>query len=50
MVQSNDNKLNGAWKEIVPQSKLDSHDLHNTFNNDWILSQLWSFILQITYK
>ena len=50
MGQSYDNKLNGEWKEIIPQSKLDSHNLHIVFNNDWILSQLWSFILRITSK
>ena len=45
-----DKNLNGAWKEIIPQSRLNSLNLYNALNHDWILSQLWTFILRITLK
>ena len=45
-----DKNVNGAWKEIIPQSRMNSINLHNALNHDWILSLLWSFIHKITLK
>ena len=39
-----------SWKEIIPQSRMNPSNFHNALNHDWILSQLWAFIVRVTSR